>query len=121
MKESRAVFVLMGLLFILGIVLVWKPKTYYVSAVFDSGELKINDGRKISLSGISISTVGDEKHEAAIFLLSEITKNTEIWPERKGNGYRVWIGCRRVMSFRFCKEGIMLNEVLVQAGVAEPN
>lgn len=115
----KIVWVPLLFLVVFGLATVIKPKAYYVNAVSDTGELTINDGRKITLADVSIAPQGEEKHEAAIFLLQEITKGVEIWFEPETEGYRVWVGCRRFLTQMDCKKGILVNEVIVKAGVAD--
>lgn len=110
-----------GIVLILASVLMaMRPKSYFVTAVTDLGELEVNDGRKITMARVVISPPGEEKHEAAIFMLKEMTRDVEIWFEPDVEGYKIWLGCRKMMWATDCKGGMLLNETLIKAGVAEP-
>ncbi len=101
-----------------GVMMVARPKSYFVRAVSESGELEVSDGRKITMAKVQISPPGEDKHEAAIFMLKEMTKDVEIWFEPDTEGYKVWLGCRKMLWTRDCQKGLFLNEVLIKAGVA---
>lgn len=104
---------------VFGIVNFIQPKPFYVKAVSDTGELELTDGQNLTLSGVTIAPKGEDKHEAAIFLLREITRETQVWFEPEDDGYRVWVGCRRILTRMDCNRGILVNEAIVKAGVAD--
>ncbi len=91
---------------------------YLVKEVLADGTLVLNDSRKIEMAGAVMDDQGSVDHEKRIFLLREMTKNVEVWPERVGDGYQIWIGCKNVLWMKDCKKGVLLNEVLVMVGSA---
>ncbi len=95
-----------------------RPKLI-VKEVLADGSLEMTDARRVTLAGVRLHREGELKHEAGIFLLTEITKNVEVWLESQGDGYRLWIGCRNMLWMRDCKNGVLVNEELIKAGVAE--
>lgn len=94
---------------------------FLVKDVHANGMLELADTRKIKLSGIKIPNKGDDDHEAVIFLLTQMTKDVEIWLEEQGGEYKVWIGCKDHLWTKDCKSGVLLNDELVKAGVATKN
>ncbi len=108
-----------GIILVSSMVLIKQPK-YLVREVLADGTLELSDSKKIKLAGIKLPDEGEEKYEASIFLLSEMTKDVEVWIQSQGEDYKVWIGCStRPLGVKGCKNGILVNEALVKAGVAE--
>lgn len=91
-----------------------------VSGIESDGRLTISDGRVITLAGIRIKTPGEEGHESAIFLLSQMVGNKEIWIKQDGEmKYSVWIGCvKNIFGLADCSKGMLVNEELLKMGMA---
>ena len=123
LKELRVrsgwffVFIFLMTIFVSMILMAGRPK-FKVKEVLADGTLELQDTRKIVMSGIKMPAYGDAKYEAGMYLLSEMTKGVEVWPEKQTDGYKVWIGCKGVLWSKDCKKGILVNEALVNAGVA---
>ena len=99
---------------------VFRPKSFYAKGILRSGELEMVDGNRVSLAGVKIKPRGDDKHEAAIFLLSEMTKSTELWIEKASDGYKIWVGCKnKFFVVKDCSEAVLVNEKLLELGLAD--
>lgn len=92
-----------------------------VSSIGSDGGLTISDGRVITLAGVRIKAPGEEGHESAIFLLSQMVGKKEIWIKQDGDlKYSVWIGCvKNILGLTDCSKGMLVNEQLLKMGVAE--
>lgn len=91
-----------------------------VSGIESDGRLTISDGRVIALAGVRIKAPGEEGHESAIFLLSQMVGKKEIWIKQDGETeYSVWIGCvKNILGLADCSKGMLVNEELLKMGMA---
>lgn len=112
---------LFSLVLLVGIGLNMSGKKTMVTRVEASGRLELSDGRVVSLAGLRMRTPGEEKYEAAKFLLSQMVEGKEVVVSKEGEaGYSVWIGCvRNIFGSPNCSRGLRVNEELAKVGAAE--
>lgn len=122
-KNLRIIILLLGglvlFLWLIGKVPVNGQETI-VSGIESDGRLTISDGRVITLAGVRIKAPGEEGHESAIFLLSQMVGKKEIWIKQDGElKYAVWIGCvKNIFGLADCSKGMLVNEELLKLGMA---
>ena len=106
---------------LVGIGLNLSGKKTMVTRVEASGRLELSDGRVVTLAGLRMRTPGEEKYEAAMFLLSQMVEGREVVVSKEGDtGYYVWIGCvRQIFGPPNCSQGLRVNEELVKVGATE--
>ena len=121
--SQKIVPILIGLAVLFGltgVVLKVYGQETRVAGIESDGRLVLDDGRTITLAKVRVKTPGEEGYEAAIFLLSQMLSNKEVWITKSENGnYAVWIGCvKNVLGFADCSKGVQVNEALLKAGMA---
>lgn len=89
--------------------------------VESDGRIMLSDGRTINLSGIRLKSAGEDGYEKTMFVLTEMLISKEVVLEKgEDSGYFVWIGCtKRIIGYSGCNKRLLVNEVLVRAGVAD--
>lgn len=125
MESSKRVWLTFGVGFLLTLAMVIlmssNRQKMTVLAIERDGQLRLSDGRVVSLAGLRMRLPGEEKYEAANFLLSQMVEDKEVVVSREGEtGYSVWIGCvKNIFGSPNCSRGLRVNEELTKVGAAE--
>lgn len=125
-NSNKKVWFILGVAFLLVFAMVFffglsRHKRTIVRVEKD-GQLVLEDGTTVYLAGIKNKAFGEEGYESAMFLLSQMLSNKEVWISKEGSlGYKVWIGCvESLPGISSCRNGLLINDELVKVGVAAP-
>ena len=124
------------------------PKSAVAGGVIDGDNIYLENGQSVRLIGINAPERGKENFEEAKIYLEKLTKNQQVWLEydrTQDDQFGrimawVWADCEKMPNFLpwnymrlsynksrrgltenpdGCKEGKLLNEEMVKAGLAE--
>lgn len=124
-KSGKRVWLVFGVVFLLTLAVVLlmssNRQKMTVLAIERDGQLRLSDGRVVSLAGLRMRSPGEEEYEAANFLLSQMVEDKEVVVSKESDaGYSVWIGCvKNIFGSPNCSRGLQVNEELTKVGAAE--